>query len=260
MGDIQGTSNTATVTFNGNGNIVTFLSTNTDERAVFKLNGTDHFIFDSLTVVPQGSTTTEYGFGFHLTNNADSNIIRNNTINLSNTTTSTNFAGIVFSAGDAATTTGATISDYNILNNNKINGGYYGIALTGSTTDAVGNNQVTNNRIRDFYSYGIYLNGNFNTLVERNDISRPTRANTTTTYGIYATSLNVSLKISKNKIHNPFDAQLGATSAFYGIYFTGVDALAGLENVVSNNAVYNINGNGAQYGMYNTSSDNVLYY
>lgn len=260
MGNIQGTSITNTVTFNGNGQTITNLSTNTNERAVFKLNGTDHFIFDSLVVVPQGSTTSEYGMGFHLTNNADSNIIRNCTINLSTATTSTNFAGIAISAGITPTTTGSTLCDFNKIINNTITGGYYGITLVGSTTEAVGNNQVLNNKVRDFYIYGIYLSGNFNTIVEANDISRPVRANPSTFYGCYVTSLNTGVKISKNRIHNPFDADISSTSTFGGIYITGVDALAGLENVVSNNIIYNVNGNGTIYGLYNSSSDNVLYY
>ncbi len=260
INQIQGASAANTVTFNGNGTILTYLSTNTAERAVIKLNGTDHFIFDSLTVVPQGSATTEYGFGFHLLNNADSNIIRNCDINLSTSTTSSNFAGIVSSVGTTATTTGTNESDYNVFQNNEITGGYYGITSVGSTTSAVGNNQIINNKIKDFYFYGIYLSGNFNTLVEGNDISRPARTALSTFYGVYATSLNTSMKISKNRIHNPFDGDPASTSQFGGIYFTGVDALAGLENVISNNAIYNVNGTGIHYGLYNSSSDNTLYY
>lgn len=260
MEQVQGTSDVNTVTWNGNGEVVTFLSTNTNERAVFKLNGTDHFIFDSLTVEPQGTATSEYGFGFHLTNDADSNIIRNCTINLNTTSTSSNYAGIVSSAGLTATTTGTNASDYNEFDNNTITGGYYGITNVGSSTVAVGNNKITNNTIRDFYFYGIYLNGNFNTLVEKNDIARPNRLDVSTFYGVYMTSLSTSVQISKNRIHNPFDGEPTATSTFGGIYITGVDALAGLENVVSNNAIYNVNGNGIQYGMYNSSSDNTFYY
>ena len=260
MNQVPGASATNTVTWNGNGEIITFLSANTNERAVFKLNGTDHFIFDSLTVVPQGAATVEFGFGFHLTNNADSNIIRNCIINLSTTTISLNFAGIVNSAGITAVTTGVNESDFNVFDNNTITGGYYGITSIGSTTNAVGNNRITRNKIRDSYSFGIYLLGNFNTTVELNDISQPVRTAVTTYNGIYLTSLNTSVKISKNRIYNAFAAAPTTTSIFYGIYLTGVDALGGLENIISNNAIYQIKGNGTQYGMYNTSSDNNLYY
>jgi len=260
MNEVQGTSATNTVTWNGNGETITFLSTNTNERAVFKLNGTDHFIFDSLVVAPQGTATTEYGFGFHLTNNADSNIIRNCSINLNTTSTSSNYAGIVNSAGLTATTTGSNGSDYNRIENNIITGGYYGITMVGSTSESVANNRITGNIINDFYFYGIYLNGNFNTLAEKNNISRPARTSVSTFYGIYMTSLSTGVKISKNRIHNPFDGNPASTSTFGGIYIISVDAIAGLENIVSNNAIYNVNGNGTEYGMYNSGSDNVFYY
>jgi gliding motility-associated-like protein len=261
MGQVQGTSTTNTVTWNGNGETITYLSTNTNERAVFKLNGTDHFIFDSLVVVPQGTTSIEYGFGFHLINNADSNIIRKCVINLNTSSTSTNYAGIVSSASNtSATGTGDNGSDFNHFDQNTITGGYYSITSVGSTTVSVANNMITNNKVRDFYLYGIYLNGNFNTLVEANDISRPVRTAVSTCYGVYMTSLNTSVQVSKNRIHNPFGGDPTSTSTFGGVHITSVDALAGLENVVSNNAIYNVNGAGTQYGLYNGGSDNVFYY
>ncbi|MEX1202760.1 MAG: PKD domain-containing protein [Ferruginibacter sp.] len=68
------------------------------------------------------------------------------------------------------------------------------------------------------------------------------------------------VQVSKNKIHDPFASSLTSTSAFGGIYITGVDAVAGTENVVSNNVIYNINGGGILYGLYNSGSDNVRYY
>src|SRR6478672_11319912 len=78
--------------------------------------------------------------------------------------------------------------------------------------------------------------------------------------GIYVTGVNVTTHISKNRVFNPFKGNTASTTAFYGIYFTGVDAPAGQENIVSNNLIFNVDGSGAQYGLYNTSSDNVWYY
>ena len=50
------------------------------------------------------------------------------------------------------------------------------------------------------------------------------------------------------------------TNDVYGIYFTAVDALSGLDNIVTNNVIYNIKSNGIIYGLYNAGSDNILYY
>lgn len=259
LDSIPGTSAINTITFNGNDNTIAFSSNATDERAVIKFVGADHITFNNLTINATGAGT--YGFGVQLLSNADSNTINNCIILVNTTSTSTNYAGISVSASaTSATTTGNTFCDGNVFSNNTITGGYYSITLVGSTTAAVRDNKIINNTIRDFYFYGIYLSGNFNTLVESNNISRPTRTIVSTFNGIYVTSLNVSIDISKNTIHNPFGGAPTSSSVFYGIYITGVDAIPGLENTVSNNQIYNVNGEGTVYGLNNTSSDNVQYY
>lgn len=259
---VPGATSTNTVTFNGNGTTLQFLSTNTNERAVIKLNNTDHLRFDSINITALGTTTTEFGFGVQLINNADSNIFRNCKININTTSTSTNYAGIVMNAADAAAiTTGNTICDDNIFDNNTITGGYYGITMVGSSTVAVQRNKVTRNRFRDQYLYAMYLLGNFDSQIEGNDITKATTTiSAATSYGIYVNSLNTKVNISKNRIHDIFNAQTATTNDFYAIYHTGVDALATLENIVVNNAIYDIKGNGTIYGIYNSSSDNIWYY
>ncbi len=262
MTAVPGASNVNTVTFNGAGRTLQFTSTNTNERAVIKLIGADHLRFNDLVINANGTATTEYAYGVQLLNNADSNKFVNNTININKTSTSTNYAGIVMSASaTSATTTGTTLCDFNEFNGNTITGGYYGITMVGSTTDAVGRNKVINNKFFDQYFYGMYLLGNFDALIENNEIARPTRTgNTTLSYGIYVTSLNTKVNITRNKIHTPFGAELTTTNDYYAIAHIGTDALATLENIVSNNVIYNMISNGTFYGIYNTSSDNIWYY
>ncbi|HYF31634.1 MAG TPA: gliding motility-associated C-terminal domain-containing protein [Chitinophagaceae bacterium] len=261
MQPIPGASGVNTITFNGNGNTISFLSTNTNERAVIKLNGTDYITFNDLVVNPTGTTSSEYGFGFHLINNADSNTINNCTININTSSTSTNYAGIVVSfSNTSATGTGANECDFNTFSNNTITGGYYGITLVSNSSVANGNNKIINNVIREFYSYGIWVNGSFNARIEANRITRPTRTGVTTFYGIYFTSLSTKANITRNIITDPFGGAPSSTSTFYGIYFTGVDPVVSLENVVSNNAIYNLTGSGDAYGIYNTTSDHAWYF
>jgi gliding motility-associated-like protein len=260
---IPGSSTTNTVTFNGNGRIIQYLSTNTNERAVIKLDGADHFIFDSLTVNATSNSTSDYGFGIQLINDADSNIVRNCTINITSAQTSTNHAGIVISASaTSATTTGNTLCDDNLFEENVITGGYYGITNVGSSTIANQRNKFIRNTVKDYYLYGFYTNGTFQTQIDGNDISRPARSSlsTGTSYAIYFTGLSTSAKVNGNYIHGLLDANTTSTNDVYGIYFTGVDALSGLDNIVSNNLIYDIKSSGTIYGIYNASSDNVLYY
>jgi parallel beta-helix repeat protein len=259
---IANTSAVNTITFNGNGKTLTYLSTNTNERATLKFAGADFVTFNNLTITAQGAATaTDYGWGVQFINNSDSNTLNGCTINVAANSTSTVFAGIVMSnSATAATTTGNTNCDGNTINNCTINGGYYGITLVGADATPVRNNKVTNNTLRNFYLYGIYTNANVNTLIDKNDISRPNNTAVTTFYGIYNTGTSLGMRISRNRIHNNSDGATTSTSGFYGIYLTSVDAVAGQENVISNNAIYNVNSEGDVYGLYNFSSDYALYY
>lgn len=261
MTPVPGASAVNTVTFNGNGRTLSYLSTNSNERAVIKLSGADHIKFSNLVIEATGTTTSQYGFGVHLTNDADSNAVTNCIININTSSTSTNYAGIVMSASNtSATTTGSTLSDGNVFTGNTITGGYYGFTCVGSTTAANRDNVFSGNTVQDFYFYGVYMSGNFNTQVDSNTISRPNRTTVSTCYAIYMTSLNVLVNISRNDISNPFGGAPTSTSAFGGIYITGVDALGGLENKVINNKIYNITGRGEVNALYNSGSDNVFYY
>lgn len=255
---ITGVSATNTVTINGNGETLEFNSANNNERAALKLNGADHFTINNLNIKANGT----YGFGIHLTNDADSNTISNCVVDINLTSTSTNFAGIVISStGSSATTTGASNCDYNTITGNTINGGYYGISLVANgATNMIYGNVVTNNNVLDFYQYGIYINGNDGTLIEGNDISRPARTTLTNFYGVYHTGVSYNMLVFKNRIHNPFDGNPASTSGAYGIYFTNTDATVGNENVVVNNLVYNFNGSGTQNGILTGGSDYTKYY
>lgn len=259
MTPVPGASAVNTVTFNGNGRTLQNTSTNTNQRAVIKLDGADHIKFDNLVINANGTTTTEYGFGVQLTNDADSNAVTNCTVNLNTTSTSTNYAGIVMSASaTSATGTGTTLCDGNVITGNNITGGYYGITLVGSSTSAVRENIVSGNNVKDFYFYGIYMTGNYSTKVDSNTLSRPSRTSVSTCNAIYMTGLSTFVSITRNTITNPFGGAPTSTSLFNGIFITGVDALSGIENKVINNQIYNITGAGEVNGINNTGSDNVF--
>lgn len=260
LDSIPGTSSVNTITFNGNGNTITDTSSDAGDRAVIKLTGTDHIIFDSLIIDASGDT---HHTGIELISDADSNVFRKCTILSSLTATTTDYNGIVINFSSPGPISGGnTRCDGNTFDRNTIKGGYYGITLVGAASpNFVHNNRFTNNNISEFYFAGIYLAGTSNTLIADNKFSRPTRTNTNTNlYGIYLTSQpSLKLHITRNRFHNMFGGQAASTSAFYGIYHNGVDAATGAEDTVSNNLFYNIGGTGAQYALYNTGSNNVLY-
>lgn len=257
---IVGAGPSSRIVFNGNGRVLTFNSTNTNERAGIKLNGADYITINNLVITATGSATTEYGYGIQVLGDADDNTISNCTININTSSTSTNYSGIAIGgSATLATTTGGN-ADNTIVSNNTVNGGNYGISLVGLTTALIQNNQVINNIVKDADEEGIYVSGTNNTLVEGNDISRPLRLAPTDFTGVFFTALSLNAKVSKNRIHDPYAGSLADASAAYGIYFTACDATPGNENIVSNNLIYNFNGGGIQYALYNSGSDSVRYY
>lgn len=266
IGAIPGASAANTVTFNGNGATIQYSSTNTDERAVIRLNGADHIRFSNLVIdATSTGTGTFYGYGIHLMNDADSNSVRGCTIKSNLLTAySGNYAGIVINSSLSAPTftssNGPTYCDSNSIVNNTIIGGYVSMTLVGSNTEAVVRNLIQGNTLKDFYNYGLYIAGSYLTVVGNNDISRPTLATPGEFYGIWASLLNTGILISGNRIHDPYSSAPASTSGFYAIYFSSTDAFAGAENKVVNNLVYRVNGQGPQYGIYNSGSDYAWYY
>lgn len=262
MTSVPGTSIVNTVTFKGNGVAsIGFASTNTNERAIIKLKGTRHIIFDSLVI---NATSGTYGYGVQLMTDADSNIVRNCIINSSTTSTTQNFAGIVVNGTDAGLTAlgTAVLCDYNTFSKNTITGGYYGLTLVATFTGgANGFNRILQNNISDFYLAGMYIAGSYSTLIESNTISRPTRSSVGEFTGILFTAQkNTSCVVTKNRIKNPFGGALTSTAGFFGIHFNASDASSGgADNIVSNNLIYQVNGNGAQTGIANTGSDYAIY-
>ncbi|MES2773213.1 MAG: gliding motility-associated C-terminal domain-containing protein [Bacteroidota bacterium] len=260
LDSIAGTSATNTITFNGNGNTISFASANANQRAVIKLNGADYIIFDSLTINAASGT---YGYGVQLINRADSNIFRKCRILSSTTATSTNFAGVVINSTDAGpVVTGSTLCDANIFDRDTIVGGYYGVTLVGIAGLPVTENKFTNNTIRDFYSTGFYVAASTNTLIEGNVFTRPTTTIAANpVYGVYVTAvLSNGLKVSKNRFTKFFGGAPTSNIPFYGVYHNAVDAAAGSENIISNNLFFDLDGNGSLNPLYNTGSNNVRYY
>ncbi len=258
---VIGASATNTITFNGNGETITFSTSTSPNNYIIRLDGADYITFDNLNVVSQSTTSN---FGIHLTNDADFNTINNCTVDLSSTfsSTGTTNAGIVVSGTlDGATDAGTSGTD-NTFTNNTIIGGYYGITINGVSSSVNSlNNTITNNNIQNYYTYGLYFRNISNSTISNNEMSRMTRSPLGSFYGIYFITSGENNLIEANEIHDAFTGVGGAsTSLAYPIFHSSVDATVGNENKVVNNLIYNINTNGTIYGIYNSGSDGVHYY
>jgi hypothetical protein len=241
----SGASATNTITFNGNGN--TLISGSAIADVVLKLNGAKWMRFNNLRIeVNAGSTL---GSVVSLENAADNNIFSN--------------CILAHSITSVATSQGLNIltgSSNNTFQNNTIIGGYSGIYNYGATALTNNNNQFIGNILKEQYFYGVNCYSTTGTLFQGNDISRPTRTNGGSLYAFYMTTGNTSFTISKNRIHNTHDAATALNGLVYGIYI-GAPGTAGNENIVKNNAIYNLNNtSGTIYALYNSGGSNTYYY
>lgn len=250
---IAGSSATNTVTLNGNGVTLNYAPPST--ATTLSLNNADYVTINNLTV---GATGTSGGFAIQLINNADHNTISNCTVNLNASTL--NYDGICINGSATVAYITNSFCDSNTITGNTINGGYYGITVVGDVTNRISGNRVTGNTLLNPYFTGIYALGNNNLLIEGNDISRATLASLGSFYGVNLGNGNLNALVSKNKVHNFFGSLTG--TSYYSAYgfATQSVATAGNENIFANNVVYDLNGDGTQYGFYNTGAAYTLYY
>lgn len=255
------TSTTNTITINGNGNILTFASPTNTQRGIFILENTGNVTIDNL-VIQAATGFPAAGYGIQLLGNSNNNIIRNCTINFDLSIAGFNTAGIHLGGNPTSATIGgpAGKATNTLIENNTINGSYYGIVILGvSATDRGVFNRIVDNTIHDFHFYGIY-SGNQNGMeIARNDIARPLRTNLTSFYGIFLTGGHESVTIERNAIHDAFTASRN-TSLIYAIYMTGANGTAANPNFMFNNILYNLRNNGTLYGIWNAASSHWKIY
>ncbi|MES2772736.1 MAG: T9SS type A sorting domain-containing protein [Bacteroidota bacterium] len=258
---ISGTSAANTVTINGNGATLQFAPTVSADRHLIRLDGTDHLKINNLNITASSGAT--YGWGIHLLNGANNNAIRNCNINMTavTSTTQSNSAGIVGSGSTTSVITDGSYSNDTISGNN-ITGAYQGIIINGTSggLNAV-DNIITNNNIEDFYATGIDLTDNNGSVIANNDINRRGRAAVGTFAGVDLGTGNIKVTVNANRIHDTHNAATTQSGTAYGIFLNACDAVAGNENRITNNLVYNMNSvTGTIYGLYNSGSDGVFFY
>ncbi len=261
LGQVPGSSAANTLTINGNGNTINFTSTNSGERGVIIMDGTDFTTIDSLTINAAINSTSfsEYGFGIAMFNSANNNIITRNTINVTQGSTSSNFVGISLSGGGSSATFFGVSGNNNRFIGNRINGGYYGLSMYSGSTDVAKGNYAERNILQDQYLYSIYVFSQDSVTVTRNSMSRPNRTTISTFGGVFASGASSNSRITRNRIFNSAGAVTASTSAAYGIYVTSWSGTSAKPNLVANNMIYDLNNGGTAYGLYISSSSNTKF-
>ncbi|MBA3900939.1 MAG: hypothetical protein H0X62_12155 [Bacteroidetes bacterium] len=153
INDVPGASATNTVTFDGidiTTRKITFNSTTSADRHTIRLNGAKFVRIKNLTIE---NTSTSNAFVVHMTNGCEDIELTSNHIIVDNqAASSTAYGGIVASGSlITATSTGNSVNKLLIQDNTILNG-YYGIVLTGISTNRINDIQIINNEIlNSFY-------------------------------------------------------------------------------------------------------------
>jgi len=261
---VSGASTTRRVTINGNNEILRF-TPNTTDKHIVRFQGGSFYTINNLRILSQG-TSVAWGVHFYLGSN--DNILDNVEVDLSSLTTLTanDAVGIAFLNSTTTAGQSAGANGYrNIIRNcyihgNATGGPVYAINVCG-TSNVISFNQFINNRIEDFYSYGIYANSIGGDVFRKNIISRPRRTATTTLYGFYCiNSNNPDNIIEENLITNMFGGVPTNTSVFYGWAWATPNTPAGRPWIVRNNIISNVGGRGARYAFSSNFIQNALFY
>jgi len=259
--EVIGASKTNTITFNGNGDTVTFAATVSAERHTIRLDGADFFTFNDVVVQATGST----GFAMHLFNGSgdgtDCNTFKRCTFTCPTTSTSSVYAAFTASGSLTSLFTAAVAGaapDSNTVDSCNTIGGYCAIGMYGPTSGArASGNIFTNNLMEDFAIYGTYFLYHDDMLFSKNDISRATRTSLSTFYGIYASGLGDNNLFEKNCIHDPAGGNPSFSFTGYFVYMLMDASSAANANVIENNVVLDNQGNGTHYGMYLNNAYNL---
>lgn len=260
FGEISGSSPVNTITLRGHNNTLTY-SPIAGARYVMHFNGTDYFKVDSLNIV---GTNATYGYGVAYTGDATYDTLANCTIDISavTSTTAANSTGLLINGTITSNGNTGLAARNCYFANNLITGGqgggpYYGIRVYG-TSGSVTNNQFINNRVLDYYAYGVQATNVDSSLFKGNEFARPNKISITTYYGLQLGSSCRWNIVDGNRMHTP-TSPLSSAVAAYPLYVSAATN-SSTANILSNNIIYNLNNVTTIYSVYLTSAAGTKVY
>ena len=254
LNEIIGSSATNTVTFKSSTNnsadvILEYMLSSTSD-AILMFDAAKYYTFSFMTF--RTSPGSAAGRIVQFTNSSNYNNLLNNVIE-TEVSTSSSYAGIY--------TSSSSNDNYNIIANNHIKNGYYGIYWYGpsSSNRAIGN-VFENNTIENTYYYGMYTYYNDSLQIIGNKIL-PGSNISSTYYGYYIYYTYDGFNIVNNEFF--FSDVTNSTTMYglriyYGNYYSET-LPTHAPGMVYNNTVSIIN-SGTKYGMYLYYNNNTKFY
>ncbi len=185
-------------------------------QATVRLNGADRFTFNGFRIVNRNIVS---GIGVHIFGQADRNTVTNCDITVDSISNNRSFVGVLAAAIGPAPGYALGVSSagrYTSIVNNKISGGYYGIAFSGSTAARDTGAVIDRNIISQVIYYGVYLVNGTNSKIRQNKVEfRPSADKKSTGYFIQTTTTANpgNIEITRNYVYG---------AGQYGMYLNGV--------------------------------------
>jgi parallel beta-helix repeat protein len=241
ISNIPGSSAANTITFQSmTGNpanvTISYAATSSSNNFIFRFNGASHVTVKNLTINNTGST---YGTDIVFTGDASYDSVINCVLTGStSSSTSNNKARIVANPN---------AGNDNVIKDNVINGGSYGVYWYGSSTSSLNSGGVfDNNTFTNNYYGGIYSYYAGSTKVTNNHI---TASGVSTFYCYYFYYPQEGLEISNNTAVVSSSSTTYGIYSYYSNYYTTNPAATPI--VIRNNDIEIHNTFGTTYGVYN---------
>jgi|GEM_PF-308173 len=246
--EVMGASATNTITFNGNNSTLTHTTNAATDYYTLQLFGSDYFTFKNLNVFAGGTNA----IAVHMVDSANHNLLDSCTISCSIVNTGNQILAVVINSDTSGVFNSQAqkkVCAHDTIMNCQVVGGFRGIVIAGSTSAQGRNHHVANNTIQDFSSIGIAVSFNDNVHIINNDISRPTRANTSSSISAISAYPTEACIIEKNHVHEMFSPALSTTSFTVRGIVQG--SLSGSSTIsrIENNLVENFRGRGSHSGI-----------
>ena len=159
------------LTIDGGDSSQTILSQSA-QYATLTFNGSPNVHVKNMTLEQSGTS----GDAVIFSNGSEYDTLSSCVTRVDANSTSSVFYNISFSSSTTSNSTGVD-ANYNVVQNNRIIGGYYAIRIYGSTTNLNTYNQFLNNEIDSAYYYGIYAYYQDSIEIVDNSINMLSRAN-----------------------------------------------------------------------------------
>ena len=235
--EVLGASATNTITFNGNNATLSYGGGAYNSEWTMRLNGSDYFTFKNLNITATGAS---YGYAAYLYDGAKHNTIDSCNLTVPAYTSSSSHYPLYIAYCDS-----------NVVQNSILESGYRNIYIQGISSDTCRGNKIIDNKLKDAYERGVYLDQNAQTLIQGNEIWSPTRTTTFTFFTMVHASYCNAIRIEKNHCHDPYQANPSSTSSSSGISLTTTR-----NSVVQNNLMESIHCLGDQYAITISGSNN----